>query len=55
VVTLLATERGYRVGLRGEREAMVALTMAAPGIERLALRPPTLEDAYFAMTQPELA
>jgi ABC-2 type transport system ATP-binding protein len=55
VVTLLATERGFRVGLRGEREAMVALTMAAPGIERLALRPATLEDAYFAMTQPELA
>jgi ABC-type multidrug transport system ATPase subunit len=54
VVTSLKTERGFRVGLRGEREAVVALTMEAPGIERLALRPVSLEDAYFAKTQPEI-
>jgi ABC-2 type transport system ATP-binding protein len=54
VVTLLATERGFRVGVRGEREAVVGLSMEAPGIERLALRPATLEDAYFARTQPGL-
>jgi ABC-2 type transport system ATP-binding protein len=54
VVTFLETERGFRVGLRGEREAVAALAMEAPGIERLALRPATLEDAYFAKTQPGL-
>jgi ABC-2 type transport system ATP-binding protein len=53
VVTFLRTERGFRVGFRGEREAVVALAMEAPGIERLALRPASLEDAYFALTQPE--
>jgi ABC-2 type transport system ATP-binding protein len=51
VVTFLKTERGFRVGFSGEREAVVALAMAAPGIERLALRPASLEDAYFARTQ----
>jgi ABC-2 type transport system ATP-binding protein len=53
VVTFLKTERGFRVGFRGEREAVVALAMGAPGIERLALRPASLEDAYFARTQAE--
>jgi hypothetical protein len=52
VVTFLETERGFRVGVRGEREAVVALAMDAPGIERLALRPASLEDAYFAKTRP---
>jgi ABC-2 type transport system ATP-binding protein len=52
VVTFLKTERGFRIGFRGEREAVVALAMEAPGIERLALRPATLEDAYFARTRP---
>jgi ABC-2 type transport system ATP-binding protein len=52
VVTFLKTERGFRVGLKGEREAVVALAMDAPGIEHLALRPASLEDAYFARTQP---
>jgi ABC-2 type transport system ATP-binding protein len=51
VVTFLKTERGFRVGFSGEREAVVALAMEAPGIERLALRPASLEDAYFARTQ----
>ena len=52
VITFLKTERGFRVGLRDEREAVVALAMDAPGIDRLALRPASLEDAYFARTQP---
>jgi len=52
VVTFLETERGFRIGVRGEREAVVALAMDAPGIERLALRPASLEDAYFAKTRP---
>jgi ABC-2 type transport system ATP-binding protein len=54
VVTFLETERGFRVGLKGEREAVVALAMDAPGIERLALRPASLEDVYFAKTRPGL-
>jgi ABC-2 type transport system ATP-binding protein len=52
VVTFLKTERGFRVGLKGEREAVVALAMDAPGIEHLSLRPASLEDAYFARTRP---
>lgn len=54
VVTFLKSERGLRLGLRGEREAVVALAMDAPGIDRLALRPASLEDVYFAKTQPGL-
>ena len=48
---VLRTEQGYRVGIGGPREAVVELAGGAPGIERLALRPATLEDAYFARTQ----
>jgi hypothetical protein len=51
VVTLLRTDRGFRVGLAGEREPAVELAGAAPGIERLAFRPTSLEDVYFARTQ----
>jgi ABC-2 type transport system ATP-binding protein len=46
------TDRGYRVGLRGEREPVVELAGTAPGIARLALRPASLEDVYFARTGP---
>jgi ABC-2 type transport system ATP-binding protein len=49
--TVLRTERGYRVGIRGPREPVVELAGSAPGIERLALRPATLEDAYFVHTR----
>jgi ABC-2 type transport system ATP-binding protein len=45
------TERGFRVGLTGSREAVVELAGSAPGIKRFALRPATLEDVYFALTQ----
>jgi hypothetical protein len=41
-------ELGAAVG--GPREAIVELAGAAPGIERLALRPATLEDAHCART-----
>jgi ABC-2 type transport system ATP-binding protein len=44
------TERGYRIGLSGSREAVVELAGSTPGIERFALRPATLEDVYFALT-----
>jgi ABC-2 type transport system ATP-binding protein len=49
-VSVIPTERGARVGLRGEREAAIELAGSAPGIERLSLRPATLEDVYFART-----
>lgn len=48
--TVLRTERGFRVGISGEREPVVELAAAAAGIERLVLRPASLEDAYFART-----
>jgi ABC-2 type transport system ATP-binding protein len=51
-VTAHRAERGWRVGLRGPRELAAELA-GAPGIARLSVRPPTLEDVYFARTQPE--
>ena len=45
------TERGFRVGLTGSREAVVELAGSAPGIKRFAVRPATLEDVYFWLTQ----
>jgi ABC-2 type transport system ATP-binding protein len=50
--TRVRTERGFRVGLTGERDAVLELAGTAPQIERFALRPTTLEDVYFARTQP---
>jgi ABC-2 type transport system ATP-binding protein len=47
----IGTARGFRVGLRGSREAVIELAGSAPGIERFALRPATLEDVYFALTR----
>jgi ABC-2 type transport system ATP-binding protein len=51
VATVLRTDRGYRVGIAREREAVMELSMAAAGIERLQLRPASLEDVYFARTR----
>jgi ABC-2 type transport system ATP-binding protein len=48
---VLRTGRGVRVGIGGERPAVVELAGRAPGIDRFALRPATLEDVYFARTQ----
>jgi hypothetical protein len=47
----MRTNRGFRVGLSGSREAVVELAGSAPGIKRFTLRPSTLEDVYFALTQ----
>lgn len=52
VVSSVYTGRAARVGLRGSREAVTERAGAFPGIERFALRPVTLEDVYFARTQP---
>jgi ABC-type multidrug transport system ATPase subunit len=51
VQSSVRTERGFRVGLRGSREAAAELAGSAPGIERFSLRPTNLEDVYFARTQ----
>jgi ABC-2 type transport system ATP-binding protein len=51
VGTVLRTERGYRVGIIQERDAVMELSLAAAGIERLQLRPASLEDVYFARTR----
>jgi ABC-2 type transport system ATP-binding protein len=48
---VLRTGRGFRVGITAERQAVVELAGRAPGIERFALRPTSLEDVYFAKTQ----
>ncbi|MGH7628665.1 MAG: ABC transporter ATP-binding protein [Gemmatimonadales bacterium] len=49
--TTQRTERGWRVGLGGGRARLSELAARAPGIARLTLRPPTLEDVYFARTR----
>jgi ABC-2 type transport system ATP-binding protein len=49
--TKVRTERGYRVGLTGARDAVVELAGSAPGIDRFVLRRPSLEDVYFTRTQ----
>jgi ABC-2 type transport system ATP-binding protein len=51
VVMAHRAERGWRVGLSGVRERVAELAGPAPGVNRLALRLPTLEDVYFARTQ----
>ncbi|MGH7513974.1 MAG: ABC transporter ATP-binding protein [Gemmatimonadales bacterium] len=48
---VLRTERGYRVGIARDREAVIELATVAAGIERLLLRPASLEDVYFARTR----
>ncbi len=54
VVSVRRTERGVRVGLR-EGARTMELAAGAGGIERLAVRPATLEDVYFVTTVPETA
>jgi ABC-2 type transport system ATP-binding protein len=44
------TERGWRIGLTGTRVRVGELAAQAPGVTRFALRPPSLEDVYFART-----
>ena len=50
--TMQRTERGWRVGLAGERSRVTELAAQTAGITRFALRPPPLEDVYFARTRP---
>jgi ABC-type multidrug transport system ATPase subunit len=50
VQTSVRMESGFRIGLMGPRERVIELAAAAPGIDRFALRPATLEDVYFSLT-----
>jgi ABC-2 type transport system ATP-binding protein len=50
VQTSVRIGKGIRSGIRGPRERVIDLARSAPGIERFALRPTTLEDVYFTLT-----
>jgi ABC-2 type transport system ATP-binding protein len=50
--TLQRTERGWRIGVSGAHGRVGQLAAQASGIARFSLRPPTLEDVYFARTGP---
>ncbi len=55
VVSVRRTERGFRVGLgRGHARPAMELAAGVGGIDRLAVRPATLEDVYFSRTVPEI-
>ena len=47
----IRTERGYRLGISGPHDGLAATIGATPRITRLAIRPATLEDVYFAQTR----
>jgi ABC-2 type transport system ATP-binding protein len=47
----IRTERGYRVGIAGRRDSLAQLGALAAGLVRFTIRPPTLDDVYFARTQ----
>ncbi|HEY8256123.1 MAG TPA: ABC transporter ATP-binding protein [Gemmatimonadales bacterium] len=55
VVSVRRTERGFRVGFARARAHPLELAAGARDIERLSLRPATLEDVYFVKTVPESA
>jgi ABC-2 type transport system ATP-binding protein len=52
VVSVRRTERGYRIGLADSAHSM-EIAAGARDIERLSIRPSTLEDVYFTKTVPE--
>jgi ABC-2 type transport system ATP-binding protein len=47
----IKTARGYRIGISGPRDQLTKLAAAAPSLVRFTVRPPTLDDVYFARTQ----
>ena len=52
VQVTIKTERGYRVGIVGPRDRLPKLAAIAPRVDRFTIRPATLDDVYFARTQP---
>ncbi len=55
VVSVRRTERGFRAGVATARAHPMELAAGARDIERLSIRPATLEDVYFTKTVPETA
>jgi ABC-2 type transport system ATP-binding protein len=53
VVSVRRTERGYRIGIMEGPTHPMELAAGARDIERLSIRPATLEDVYFTKTVPE--
>jgi ABC-2 type transport system ATP-binding protein len=53
VVSVRRTERGFRVGIAAGQAHPMEFAAGARDIERLSIRPGTLEDVYFAKTAPE--
>jgi ABC-2 type transport system ATP-binding protein len=53
VVSVRRTERGYRIGIMADSAHPMELAAGARDIERLSIRPSTLEDVYFTKTVPE--
>jgi ABC-2 type transport system ATP-binding protein len=52
VRTTIRTERGLRLGLARADDVLPRLAAIAPGTAKLSVRPTTLDDVYFARTQP---
>jgi ABC-type multidrug transport system ATPase subunit len=51
VRVVIKTERGYRIGITGQRDSLAKLGGLTPGLVRFSLRPASLDDVYFARTQ----
>ena len=47
----IKTERGYRIGIIGQRDGLAKLGGIASGLVRFTIRPASLDDVYFARTQ----
>jgi ABC-2 type transport system ATP-binding protein len=51
VQQVVRTDRGFRIGIAGSREDLARMAALTPPAIRFAVRPPTLDDVYFARTQ----
>ncbi len=47
----IRTTRGYRIGIAGSGDEVAKLATLAPRLVRFAIRPTTLDDVYFALTE----
>jgi ABC-2 type transport system ATP-binding protein len=50
----IRTDRGYRIGISGARSEPSTILASLPHVDRLAVRPATLEDVYFVRTQAQV-
>ena len=51
VKTATKTTRGYRVGIVAADDELARLAALAPRLVRFTIRPTTLDDVYFALTE----